>query len=183
MNVNPFSYLIEKLKGKVDKSGDTMSGMLKIDQRNGTISTEGYSYIHLGNSTPTGTDKNSTGSIRLFAGSGKYANIVAGNLTANRAIVFPDNGGTVALTSDIPTIKTVNETITANAYRWVMFPAGRIVLSATVYGTSNVVQLMLDPDTNIYRARWYINMNTTSFSAELFSANTGYSITYQYIDV
>ena len=100
MNVNPFSYLIEKLKGKVDKSGDTMSGTLKIDQQNGTISTEGYSYIHLGNSTPTGTDKNSTGSIRLFASSGKYANIVAGNLTANRAIAFPDNGGTVALTSD-----------------------------------------------------------------------------------
>lgn len=101
MNVNPFSYLIEKLKGKVDKSGDTMSGTLKIDQQNGTISTEGYSYIHLGNSTPTGTNKNSTGSIRLFAGSGKYTNIVAGNLTANRAIVFPDNGGTVALTSDL----------------------------------------------------------------------------------
>ena len=88
-----------------------------------------------------------------------------------------------ALKNDIPTIKTVRETITANAYRWVMFPVGRIVLSATVYDTSNVVQLMLDPDTNNYRARWYINMNTTSFSGELFSANTDYSITYQYIDI
>ena len=31
MNVNPFSYLIEKLKSKVSKSGDTMTGQLIIN--------------------------------------------------------------------------------------------------------------------------------------------------------
>lgn len=35
MIVNPFSYLIEKLKGKVDKSGDTMTGQLEVHRTGG----------------------------------------------------------------------------------------------------------------------------------------------------
>ena len=55
MNVNPFSYLIEKLKGKVDKSGDTMSGQLQIIQSSETplivqrTDSNGNTYIRFSN--------------------------------------------------------------------------------------------------------------------------------------
>ena len=59
MNVNPFSYLIEKLKGKVNKSGDTMTGKLTIDASNSTplaingTNNAGTCYLGFGNSNGT----------------------------------------------------------------------------------------------------------------------------------
>ena len=90
MNVNPFSYLIEKLKGKVDKSGDTMTGNLIIS-RNATTSE-----LELGNSTT------SKGLIILFSNNDKYEVLRSPDgMAANRNIYLPDASGTVALTSDI----------------------------------------------------------------------------------
>ena len=91
MNVNPFSYLIEKLKGKVDKSGDTMTGELKVD-----TGTSTDSIVSIGGSQ-------NYGALRLKAGTtGKQGTIITASLTANRNYILPNNGGTLALTSDIP---------------------------------------------------------------------------------
>lgn len=55
MIVNPFSYLIEKLKSKVDKSGDTMTGQLQIGQSSETplivqrTDSNGNTYIRFSN--------------------------------------------------------------------------------------------------------------------------------------
>ena len=90
MNVNPFSYLIEKLKGKVDKSGDTMTGELKVD-----TGTSTDSIVSIGGSQ-------NYGALRLKAGTtGKQGTIITASLTANRNYILPNNGGTLALTSDI----------------------------------------------------------------------------------
>lgn len=100
MNVNPFSYLIEKLKSKFDKSGGTISGNVTIDRRNGTTVTEGESALLLGNDIAIGTDKNSSGAIYLWKGD-KYLVMRPDTLNGNKSIVIPNNSGTLALTSDI----------------------------------------------------------------------------------
>lgn len=102
MNVNPFSYLIEKLKSKVSKSGDTMSGQLNIDQRNGTISDVGYSVLALGNSIASGTANNSTGIVDLYSDSGNKVRLyTVENVSGTKYVKLPNASGTVALTSDL----------------------------------------------------------------------------------
>jgi hypothetical protein len=86
MNVNPFSYLIEKLKSKVSKSGDTMTGDLTVDTGTSTDSV-----VVIGGSQ-------NYGALRLKAGTtGKQGTIITAALTANRNYILPDKGGTVAL--------------------------------------------------------------------------------------
>ena len=77
-----------------------------IDAKNGTVSTDGYSYISVGNGTPSGTSGNSFGIVEIYGKGSKYVDLKASNVTANRNIELPDKGGTVALTSDIPDIST-----------------------------------------------------------------------------
>lgn len=101
MNVNPFSYLIEKLKGYVSKSGDTVFGDLTVNAENGTANVDAYTYLKVGNQTPKSSAKHSTGLLRLCGENGKYTDIYAPNSTASRDIVFPNKSGTVALTSDL----------------------------------------------------------------------------------
>ena len=55
----------------------------------------------LGNTTPSGTEGNSEGQITVCSDSQYVARLKAPSLTDDRAINFPDKGGTVALTSDI----------------------------------------------------------------------------------
>ena len=94
MNVNPFSYLIEKLKSKVSKSGDTMSGQLNIDQRNGTISDVGYSVLALGNSIASGTANNSTGIVDLYSDSGNKVRLyTVENVSGTKYVKFPNASG------------------------------------------------------------------------------------------
>lgn len=102
MNVNPFSYLIEKLKSKVSKSGDTMSGNLTVDRRNGTAGTEGYSGIILGNNVPYTQNENSTGYARFFTKNGYSIDVYAKHAPSNnQEIILPESDGTLALKSDI----------------------------------------------------------------------------------
>ena len=142
MNVNPFSYLIEKLKGKVNKSGDTMTGNLIIS-RNATTSE-----LELGNTTT------SKGLIILFSNNDKYEVLRSPDgMTANRNIYLPDASGTVALTSDIPT--TISEIISANETKTFTVDYGSlIVISRSGYtaevGTIGVGQyIALKDDANI----------------------------------
>lgn len=90
---------------KVAKTGDVMSGELAIDQRNGTSSAVGYTYIKLGNNLNAETAENSAGVLRLYGQNTKYVELydVNGNLTSNRYIGFPNKNGTIALITDIPT--------------------------------------------------------------------------------
>lgn len=71
---------------------------------NGTTSTVGTAKITLGNNTASGTANNKQGQITLY-GSTTYATTIdPGSPTDSRTITLPDKTGTVALTSDIPTV-------------------------------------------------------------------------------
>ena len=83
----------------------------------------GYRRLNLGNSTSWKTTGGAYGIIRLYgAAATYYGDLVPGvlgttsgdgHISANRTWTLPDKTGTVALTSDIPTIPTV-PTITLN---------------------------------------------------------------------
>lgn len=94
MNVNPFSYLMNKISQKVSKSGDTMSGALYI------VTGSGNAKLELGNET------NSRGIIKMYSNNNKYSVLrSAVSMSDNRNIYLPDNDGTVALTQDFtPTV-------------------------------------------------------------------------------
>ena len=98
---------------KVTKAGDTMTGNLTVNRSDGTTSAVGASYLIAGNSTASGTDKNSRGILRLYGTGANYAHIVAGALTANRTFTLPDAGGTIATTTNVDTkISKAGDTFT-----------------------------------------------------------------------
>ena len=67
--------------------------------------TGGSARIDLGNTTATTSAGGKEGIIRLYGTSATYyVELKAGAPSANRTISFPNKGGTVALTDDIPTI-------------------------------------------------------------------------------
>ena len=78
---------------------------LRYLTKEGTTSSDGYGGLRLGNTTNSGTAGNKWGFLDLYPKTGAYYTRVkaADTMTANRTIDFPDNDGTVALTSDIPT--------------------------------------------------------------------------------
>lgn len=72
---------------------------------NGTANgTNGNSLLTLGNSTASTSANWKKGTIRLYGTTTYYTDLVSGAPTANRTITLPNATGTVALTSDIPTI-------------------------------------------------------------------------------
>lgn len=108
-NVEP-ANVSDVMGDKVNKAGDTMSGVLTIDAANGTTSAVGTSRLNIGNTTPSGTAGNSTGYLFLYGNSNRYARLSASGVTSNRNIELPDKAGTVALTSaSFTTISSTNE--------------------------------------------------------------------------
>lgn len=77
--------------------------------RVGTASAAGGSYLRLGNTTSSGTAGNMRGGIDLYAQSGAYYTRMqtTNTLTANNTLTLPTATGTVALTSDIPSVPNV----------------------------------------------------------------------------
>ena len=73
---------------------------------NGTTSAAGNATITLGNNKTATTTNNKQGKIVLY-GSTAYAHTIQGAPTAARTITLPNATGTVALTSDIPTVPTI----------------------------------------------------------------------------
>ena len=68
-------------------------------------STGGSARIDLGNTTATTSAGGKEGIIRLYGTSATYyVELKAGAPSANRTISFPNKAGTVALTTDIPTV-------------------------------------------------------------------------------
>lgn len=91
MNVNPFSYLIEKLKGKVDKSGDTMSGVLNVQASNGTP-------LHIKR-----TDSSGNVYMGFENANGEVGSYIVGS---DKKPYFKPNGGSntgISLVGDMPT--------------------------------------------------------------------------------
>ena len=85
---------------------------LKYVSTAGTTSTVGTARLTLGNSIAPNTANNEQGVLRLYSGaknngsnSSPYIDIL-NNATLTRTITLPDATGTVALTSDIPTVPT-----------------------------------------------------------------------------
>lgn len=77
---------------------------LAYDGTNGTTSAVGTAKITLGNSTASGTANNKKGQVVLYGSTAYATTIDPGSPTAARTITLPNKTGTVALTSDIPTI-------------------------------------------------------------------------------
>jgi hypothetical protein len=105
-----FSTILGKIKKwftdvAVKNANNLFSADQTIDRKDGTASAEGQSLLTLGNSTPVGTDQNSTGLIHLYSESAYPAVLYASPLTQTRYVGFPNKNGTVALTSDFETTK------------------------------------------------------------------------------
>lgn len=75
-------------------------------------STSGYTRLNLGNSTAGTTAGGREGTIRLYGSSTSYTDLKVGASTSAKTITFPDKTGTVALTSDIPTVPTKTSDLT-----------------------------------------------------------------------
>ena len=74
---------------------------------NGTANgTNGNALLTLGNSTASTTANWKKGTIRLYGTTAYYTDIVSGAPSANNTITLPNASGTVALTSQIPTVPT-----------------------------------------------------------------------------
>lgn len=74
---------------------------------NGTTSAVGSSILTLGNSTASGAANNKQGQLVIY-GSTAYAHTIQGAPTAARTLTLPNATGTIALTSDIPTVPDVS---------------------------------------------------------------------------
>lgn len=92
------------IKGKIQAidltSGGNIIGDLQIDGQNGTTQAVGNTILRIGNNISQGSDKNSMGQIRIYSSNDKYARIYTQTLTANRDLVIPDQGGTIATRDD-----------------------------------------------------------------------------------
>ena len=84
-----------------DKTGIVYAGT------NGTANgSNGNALLTLGNNTASTTANWKKGTVRLYGTTAYYTDIVSGAPTANRTITLPNATGTVALTTDIPSVPT-----------------------------------------------------------------------------
>ena len=74
---------------------------------NGTTTTVGTANLTLGNATASGTVNNKRGQIYLYGASTGRTRINTNVTSGTSTVSFPDKGGTVALTDDIPTVPTI----------------------------------------------------------------------------
>ena len=102
---------------------------LKADITADTV-TSGYTRLDLGNSTATSSAGGKEGIIRLYGSAATYYTDLKSSATNNnKTITLPDKTGTIALTSDIPTVPTKTSDLTNDSG----FITGMTILS---YGSS-----------------------------------------------
>ena len=85
---------------QVDTTGFTYKGT------NGTTSAVGSSILVLGNSTGSGTANNKQAQLIMYGSNTKKATITLAAPSADIALALPTSGGTLALTSQIPSVPT-----------------------------------------------------------------------------
>lgn len=99
----------------------------RYNYKEGTASAEGLSMVILGNATSVGTAKNQTGQLRLYSDGSGYVNIKAlSGLSGSKTLSLPNQSGTVAVTTDIPTsfsmsIDSLWSTNTTGTASWANF--------------------------------------------------------------
>ena len=140
----------------------------------------GYSKLILGNSTAQGTAGNKQGSIQLY-GSTAYKHILSGAPTADRTLTLPDNTGTIALTSDIPTVPTKTSDLTNDSG----FITGMTILSygsstwqdfLTAYNANKVVYCRASSNSNPATG----SQTRLAFMAYVNNATTPTNVEFQY---
>lgn len=170
MNVNPFSYLIEKLKGKVDKSGDTMSGQLRINNNSDTplvikkaSSSIGKVYIGFENSAET---------IGYFSvGADKKPYFTSGNGADTRIALMSDiDKGSVSVTAD--GVKKYNELFNElfalvdmskiSSTSYMTSSSSNYVFNYVNRSSANIVFSEIDPTTNGYTVGFMILASAVS---------------------
>lgn len=72
----------------------------------GTTSAVGSAQLTLGNSTASGTANNKQGQLIMYGSNTKKATITLAAPSADISLALPTSGGTLALTSQIPTVPT-----------------------------------------------------------------------------
>ena len=95
--------------------------------------TGGSARIDLGNTTATTSSGGKEGILRLYGtGATYYTDLKAGAVaSSNKTITFPDATGTVALTSDIPTVPTNVSAFTNDAGYLTSAPVSDITLNGS----------------------------------------------------
>lgn len=78
-------------------------GLQFVNTPIGTTETAGNAYLAVGNNKATGTADNYRGRLRLYDAGTYRVDLYTNTLTADRNINLPNDGGTVALTKNIPT--------------------------------------------------------------------------------
>lgn len=131
---------------------------------NGTANgTKGNALLTLGNSTASTTANWKKGTVRLYGTTAYYTDLVSGAPSANRTITFPNATGTVALTSQIPTVPSSTESATTG-----------ITASTTATKTT------LGTATSIYGVKSGTNSTTTASKA---SGSNGSASTWVFEDI
>ena len=91
--------------GTATRQIDSTLGGLKYVSTAGTTSAVGTATLYLGNTTGSGTANNEQGVLRLYSSNATYyTDLKSSSASSNKTITFPNATGTVALTSDIPTV-------------------------------------------------------------------------------
>ena len=129
----------------------------------------GYRRLILGNGTAYTSTGGAYGSIRLYgAPATYYGDLVpgvlstssTGRLTANRTWTFPDATGTVALTSDIPTVPSATQSATTG-------------ISIAAHGTGTVIGVQ-STTTSVTGVQ---STTTTASKVTVGSSSTDYGVT------
>ena len=155
---------------------------------NGTTSVTGSSRIILGNNTPAQTAGNKIGSIQIYGGTA-YSYTISGSTLgplANRTITLPDKTGTIALTSDVPSI-SLNGSSTTSASFYAPTTAGTSGYMLVSNGSGAPTWAQAIPATSTYNG----NTLTISNQSGLFSVesegssnvNGGFSITDEGVSI
>lgn len=81
---------------------------------NGTTSAVGSAQLTLGNSTASGTANNKQGQLIMYGSNSKKATVTLAAPSADISLALPTTGGTLALTSQIPTIPAIPTSASSN---------------------------------------------------------------------
>ena len=97
----------------------------RVNFLNGTTSSAGYTELVLGNNKTSTTADNKYGMLTLYSPGANLGFFKTDTLSENRTYTFPNNTGTVALISDIPTISATT-TGSGNAVTSISYSNGVI---------------------------------------------------------
>lgn len=132
----------------------------KYSVSNGTTGSTGVATIILGNNTAQGATGNKEGRIKLFGPSSGGAELYASTSTYMRMIKFPDKTGTIALTSDIPTVPSSTGSSTAG-------------ISVAAHSTDSIYGVS-SSTTSVYGVS---SSTTTASKVTVGSSSTDYGVT------